>query len=86
MKIVRSLALAAAGAVIATTAAFAQQPGKGPGSGPVITQCADDITKYCAGKSHNGEVRACLEGKKQQVSAACRTALETTGGGKGRKQ
>ena len=65
--------------------AFAQTPGRGPGQGPVITQCKGDIAKHCAGKSHDGEVRACLESKKAEVTQACKTALESTGGGKGRK-
>lgn len=81
MRATTTLALAAA-AVVAATAAWAQQPGKGPGQGPVITQCKDDIAKHCAGKQHDGEVRACLETKRTQVSAVCRTALDTTGGGK----
>jgi hypothetical protein len=38
------------------------------------------------GKSHDGEVRACLETKKAEVTLACKTALDTTGGGQGRKQ
>lgn len=72
------------GAVIGS--ALAQAPGKGPGQGPVITQCKDDIAKFCASKAHDGEVRACLEGKKAEVTAACKSALDTTGGGKGRKK
>lgn len=78
-------------AVLATTLAaptvsFAQQPDRGPGQGPVASECKDDIAKFCAGKAHEGrEVRTCLEGKKAEVSAACRKALETTGGGQGRR-
>lgn len=78
------LAAITASAVLVTTAS-AQQPGRGPGQGPVITQCQDDIAKFCAGKSHNGEVRTCLEAKKAEVTAACKTALDTTGGGQHRK-
>lgn len=78
------LTIAAGLALAAVGTSLAQQPGKGQGA--VITQCKDDIAKLCAGKQHDGEVRACLEGKKAQVTAACKTALETTGGGKGRKQ
>lgn len=74
------LTVAAAGSVVA------QAPSKGPGQGPVVTQCKDDIAKFCADKKHDGEVRACLETKKGQVTAACKTALDTTGAGKGRKQ
>lgn len=67
---------------LATTCgtALAQQ-----GTGPVASACADDIAKLCAGKSHqNREARSCLEANKSKVSAACKTALETTGGGKGK--
>lgn len=77
----RILALAA-GALLATLAgsAWAQQ-----GTGPVATACAADLAKYCAGKSHeNREARTCLEANKGKVSSACKTALDTTGGGKGK--
>ncbi len=61
-------------------AANAQQ-----GTGPVATACSDDIAKLCAGKSHeNRETRTCLEANKAKVSAACKTALDTTGGGRGK--
>ena len=80
------IAFAAALTAAALGSALAQAPGKGPGQGPVITQCKDDIAKFCAGKAHDGETRACLETKKAEVSAACKTALDTTGGGQGRKQ
>jgi hypothetical protein len=51
--------------------------------GPVATDCADDIPKFCAGKEHGqGEIRACLEANKDKVSAACKTALENTRGGR----
>ncbi|MEZ5817390.1 MAG: cysteine rich repeat-containing protein [Hyphomicrobiaceae bacterium] len=66
-----ALALAVSG-----TVALAQ-------SGPVATACKDDIAKLCAGKKHNGEVRSCLEANKAKVAAACKTALDTTGPGKG---
>ncbi len=88
MKRLTMLVTAATAAVIATPA-VAQQPGRGPGQGPVITECKDDIAKYCAGKPHepgDGGVRACLEAKKAEVTAACKTALDTTGGGLGRKK
>jgi len=80
------LIVAASMALAAVSTTWAQQPGKGPGQGPVITQCKDDIAKFCAGKQHDGEVRACLEAKKSKVAAACKRALETTGRGQGRKQ
>jgi hypothetical protein len=53
----------------------------------VETACKDDIPKLCAGKEHGqGDVRACLESNKDKVSAACKTALDTTGPGKGQGQ
>lgn len=65
---------------LAATSAFAQD-------GPVATACKDDIPKYCAGKEHGqGEVRACLVANKDKVSAACKTALDTTGPGQGTGQ
>ena len=64
--------------VIALGSAFAQPSGKGPGQGPVITQCKQDIGKFCAGKQHQGDVRACLEAKQAEVTPACKTALDTT--------
>ena len=78
----RKLLIVAAFSLVSTAgAALAQQ-----GAGPVATACADDIAKLCAGKSHqNREARTCLEANKSKVSAACKTALDTTGGGKGKK-
>ena len=80
------LAIASCLALAAVGSSLAQQPGKGPGQGPVITQCKDDIAKFCAGKQHDGEVRVCLDAKKTEVTAACRTALDTAGAGQGRKK
>ena len=54
-------------------------------SGPVATACKDDIPKFCAGKEHGPPehaVRTCLEANKDKVSAVCKEALETTGGGR----
>lgn len=82
MKPLQLVAWAGVSAIVAT-AALAQQPGRGPGQGPVVAQCQDDIAKFCAGKAHEGETRACLTAKKAELSAACKTALETTGPGKG---
>ena len=59
------------------TAAVAQ-------SGPVARSCNADIAKLCAGKPHDGSVRICLEQNYDKVSAACKTALDTTGGGRGK--
>ena len=56
-------------------------------SGPVATACKTDIARYCAGKGHgNRQTRTCLETNKAKVSDGCKTALETTGGGKGRNR
>jgi hypothetical protein len=41
------------------------------------------IAKLCADKAHDGEVRICLETNYDKVSAACKKALDTTGGGRG---
>lgn len=74
----RIILAAAAVLIVPLTTAVAQ----GAGQGPVAQACADDIAKLCAGKDHGkGEVRACLEGNKAKVSAACKSALDTTGGG-----
>ncbi len=80
------VAFVAGVAAVALGSAFAQLPGRGPGQGPVITQCKDDIAKFCAGKQHDGEVRACLEAKKAAVTASCKTALDTTGPGRQRRK
>jgi hypothetical protein len=58
----------------------------GRGNGPVMEKCKAEIEKFCPDKAHvRGEVRACLEKKKEQLSAACREALETTGPRGGRR-
>lgn len=55
--------------------------------GVVATSCKAEIEKYCADKEHgSGDVRACLNSKKEQLSDACKQALETTGPGKGKGQ
>lgn len=86
VKLTAKLTITLCVGLAAMGSSFAQQPGKGPGQGPVVTQCRDDIAKFCSGKQHDGEIRACLETKKTEVTAACKTALDTTGGGQGRKQ
>lgn len=56
---------------------------QGDGTGPVAEACKADIEKFCAGIEHGeGKVRACLEEHKDEVSEACKKALETTGGGR----
>jgi Cysteine rich repeat len=76
MKKTKTLAIAAAFSAALVSAGWAQQ-------GPVATACVDDIAKHCADKEHgHGEVRACLQAHKDKVSAACKIALETTGGGR----
>ena len=68
------LSLAASTLILSGGLATAQQ-------GPVGSACVDDIQKFCAGLEHGqGQVRACLEANKDQVSADCKTALETTRG------
>lgn len=58
---------------------------QGAGAGPVGTQCKADIAKFCKNASHgNMEARACLEANRDKVSSACRRALDTTGGGRGK--
>jgi hypothetical protein len=53
--------------------------------GPVATGCANDIAKFCSGKPHDGSVRICLETNYTKVSAACKQALDSTGGGRGKQ-
>lgn len=51
-------------------------------SGPVATACKSDIAKTCAGLPHDGSVRTCLQNNYDKVSAGCKKALDTTGGGR----
>ena len=77
---IRIWLVAASVLALAGGAALAQQ-----GQGPVASACNDDSAKLCAGKSHeNRAARTCLEATKDDVSAACKTALDTTGGGQGK--
>lgn len=76
MKTTKTLVAALALATTMSAPVWAQ-------GGPVSTACKDDIAEFCAGKEHGqGEVRACLEANKDKVSSACKTALDTTGGGR----
>jgi hypothetical protein len=52
--------------------------------GPVARNCQGDIAKMCADRPHDGSVRICLEMNYESVSAACKRALDTTGGGRGK--
>lgn len=80
MTSLRTLSAAALLVTFASCGALAQ----GAGQGPVASACKAEIEKLCAGKQHGGgDVRACLEGKKAEVSAACKSALDSTGPGKG---
>ena len=73
-KLVLYFVLAAT--VLVPTVGFAQ-------TGPVAKNCAADITKYCPGKGHTaGQTRSCLEANRTKVSAKCRSALDSTGGGR----
>lgn len=54
-------------------------------SGPVATACANDIAKMCANRPHDGSTRICLEQSYAKVSADCKSALDSTGGGRGKQ-
>ncbi len=72
------IAAAAAATLVFADAASAQ----GFGRGPVATQCAPEISRYCAHERHGGgAVRACLESNWRRLSHDCRAVLGRTGGG-----
>ncbi len=75
-KIICTIAVAGV-ALALSMAPVSAQPG------PVATACKGDIAKFCAGKTHNGAVRACLDSNYKKVSQACKNALDSTGGGRG---
>lgn len=77
MKLINTIVVSALAIAASVAVASAQ-------TGPVATGCKDDIAKLCAGKAHDGEVRICLETNYDKVSAACKKALDTTGGGRGK--
>jgi hypothetical protein len=53
-----------------------------PGMGPVAEKCGDDLANFCPGIEHGaGASRGCLEKNITKVSAACKTALDSTGRG-----
>lgn len=72
---IAALAIAMASGLVGT--AFAQ-------SGPVATSCASDIGKLCANRPHDGSTRICLEQAYSKLSAVCKSALDRTGGGRGK--
>jgi hypothetical protein len=39
--------------------------------------CKADYDKFCAGLAPGGGIVACLNGKRDQLSATCRTALDS---------
>lgn len=80
----RTIVAAISTAVVLTLAAPLPSIAQSAGAGPVGTQCKADIAKFCKGMSHgNMAARTCLEANRDEVSAACRRALDTTGGGRG---
>lgn len=81
MSIKATLAAAAILGLGATGIAFAQS---GAPSGPVATSCSADIARQCAGRPHDGSTRICLEQKYSRLSASCKKALDSTGGGRGK--
>ena len=82
------LILTVCGSAIMASASYAQMAGprgQGMGTGPVATACKAEIADKCAGKQHgNRAVRTCLESNRSSLSEACKTALDTTGGGRSR--
>ena len=71
-------------AVLATLAGAALVGSAYAQSGPVATSCGDDISKLCANKPHDGSTRICLEQAYGKLSGACKSALDSTGGGRGK--
>lgn len=76
MRLTKIALLAAASAVLAG-GALAQ-------SGPVASSCGGDIAKLCANRPHDGSTRICLEQAYTKLSTACKSALDSTGGGRGK--
>lgn len=74
-------------AILAALSFFGVQMSHAEDLGVVAISCKAEIEKHCADKEHgSGDVRACLNSKKEQLSEACKQALETTGPGKGKGQ
>jgi hypothetical protein len=47
--------------------------------------CASEVTKYCSGMDRPRLQRRCLESHLDQLSADCKTAVESRGGGRRRR-
>ncbi len=77
MRYKKIIAVAALAALGLTKLAHAQPS-------PVARSCGDDITNMCADKPHDGGVRMCLETNYDKLTAACKKALDTSGGGRGK--
>lgn len=54
-------------------------------TGIVAKSCSADIAKLCSGRPHDGSVRICLETNYESVSGPCKKALDTSGGGRGKR-
>jgi hypothetical protein len=78
MKLVHAIAVSAAFIAASISVADAQ-------SGRVGRACRTELANLCAGKPHDGSARICLEENYDKVSAGCKKALDTTGGGRGRR-
>ena len=88
-SVIKTWTLAMAGVVVMAGASFAQMaaPKGGAGTGPVASACKAEIADKCTGKQHgNRAVRTCLEANRASLSDACKAALDTTGGGRGRNR
>lgn len=57
--------------------------GMGRGMGPVAKLCAKDIETHCAKIQRGPALRTCLQEKSKDLSENCRTAVESTGPGRG---
>ena len=56
---------------------------QGMGRGPVANACATEINTHCAKLSHGGgQVRACLQSHRRELSPECQKALDNTGYGR----
>ena len=59
----------------------------GAQTGPVAQNCTKEIAQFCANKGHGAaQTRTCLQAHRKSLSVACRKALDTTGGGRGRRR